>query len=216
MGAAVGSNQLSTLILMNNVAMVHRDDGRPNEAIPMLEDAVRRMKANRGPDHPNTLLYAGNLAIAYRDAGRLNQALALFDETLKVAKTKHGPAHQTCLNLMNQTTDCLLKMKRFADAEARANECLTLRMKKNPLEWWVFQTKSQLGQAKTALRKYPEAEPLLLEGQKELASRKDKIPARFRRYIGVAGDSLVDLYDHWGKKTEAAAWRKKLAASSSR
>jgi tetratricopeptide (TPR) repeat protein len=216
MRAAVGPDHLSTLTLMNNVAMVHRDDGKPNEAIPMLEDVVRRMKANRGPDHPNTLLYAGNLAIAYRDAGRLDQALGLFDETLKTAKTKLGPGHQTCLNLMNQTTDCLLKMKRLAEAEALANDCLTLRMKKNPQDWWVFQTKSQLGQAKTRLAKYPEAEPLLLEGQKELASRKDRIPARFRPYIAVAGDSLVDLYDHWGKKTEAAAWRQKLAGSSSR
>jgi hypothetical protein len=103
-------------------------------------------------------------------------------------------------------------MKRFAEAEALAAECLTLRTKKNPQEWWLFQTKSQLGQAKSGLGKYPEAEPLLLEGQKELASRKERIPARFHRYIAVAGDSLVDLYDHWGKKTEAAAWRKKLGA----
>jgi hypothetical protein len=77
-------------------------------------------------------------------------------------------------------------------------------MGKAPADWWIFQTKSQLGQAAIGLKRYAEAEALLREAHQELTARKEKIPARYQRTIGEAAQALADLYETLGKKSEAA------------
>ena len=40
---------------MNNLAGGYRDAGRPAEALPIHEEALRLMRLKLGPDHPDTL-----------------------------------------------------------------------------------------------------------------------------------------------------------------
>jgi len=105
-------------------------------------------------------------------------------------------------------------LKRPDEAAALLRDCLQRRSHKDPQDWWVFQTKSQLGQALTALKKYSEAEALLHEAYAGLMERRDKMFVRHHRYIGEAARSLVNLYESWGKKDQAASWRQKIAAQS--
>jgi serine/threonine protein kinase/tetratricopeptide (TPR) repeat protein len=202
-----GLDHPETLISMHNLGTAYRDDGRPAEALPLLEEAVRLHKAKIGADHYVTLIFMSNLATVYRNLGRLAEAMALFDETLSLQKAKVGADHPRRLLVMNETGDCLLKMMKFDEAEALLRECLTLRLGKDPAEWWVFQTRSQLGHAALGLKRYAEAEALLREAHHELVARKDKIPARYQRTIGEAAQALADLYETLGKKDEAAQWR---------
>jgi eukaryotic-like serine/threonine-protein kinase len=208
--AALGPDAGMTLALMNNVASAYEDNGRLPEAIPLYEEAIRLQKAKNGPDNYRALAYSSNLAGAYREAGRLAKALALFTETMKAARAKLGSEKPLSLMLMNYTADCLLKMKKFDEAAPLLQECLALRSRKDAGDWWVFQTKSQFGQALTGLKKYSEAEPLLLEAHAGLTKRKAKMQVRYHRYIGEAARGLVDLYSAWGKEEQAASWRQKL------
>jgi tetratricopeptide (TPR) repeat protein len=194
---------------MNNLGNVYRDSGRAVEALPLLEEAVRLQTAKQGRDHFITLIFMGNLATVYRNLGRLDESLALFDETLSRQKAKVGADHPRRLIVMNDTGDCLLKMKKYDEAQTLLRECLALRMGKDPADWWVFQTKSQLGQAAAGLGRYAEAEALLREAHQELSARKDKIPARYQRYLGEAAQALANLYEIWGKKDEEDRWRAK-------
>jgi tetratricopeptide (TPR) repeat protein len=200
-----------TLNVMNNVAAGYRELGRTKEAVPLFEEAYRLTKAKYGQD--NALVPAANLAGAYREIGRLSEALTLYQDTLRISKTKLGADHPTRLNIMNLAGQCLLKMKKFDDAVVLLRECLNLRSHRNPEDWWVYHTKSQLGQALTGLHKYSEAEALLLEAQRKLADRQAKIPARYHRHIADAGQALVDLYEASGNSVQADAWRKKISAS---
>jgi hypothetical protein len=59
-------------------------------------------------------------------------------------------------------------------------------------------------------KKYAEAEPLLLNGYEGMKQREDKIPANSVGSLTGALERLVQLYDAWGKKDKADAWRKKL------
>jgi hypothetical protein len=83
-----------------------------------------------------------------------------------------------------------------------------------PGAWEVFHTKSQLGQALTGLNRFAEAEPLLLEAYRELAARKGQIPVPSHGSIREAAQGLVDLYQAWDKKAQAAQWRQILAVPS--
>jgi serine/threonine protein kinase/tetratricopeptide (TPR) repeat protein len=205
----LGPDHSDTLNSMNNLAAVYRDAGRLAEALPLGEHALNLLKTQYGPDHPYALLSMANLATTYREAGRLDEAFALYDETSRLMKTKFGPAYLRRLSVMNDLGGCLVKMHRFDDAEAVLRECLALRQQKDPGDWWVFQTKSQLGQALTGRKRYAEAEALLLEAHQELTDRKEKIPGRYHRFLGEAAVALADLYEAWGKKHQAEQWREK-------
>jgi hypothetical protein len=69
-----------------------------------------------------------------------------------------------------------------------------------------------LGGALAEMQNYAEAEPLLLEGYEGLKQREAKLPADRKVVLTEALERLVQLYDAWGKKDEAAKWRKELEA----
>jgi hypothetical protein len=210
---AQGSSADLTLNLMSSVATAYMDTGRMAEAIRLMEENLGIRRANQsshGRNEFSTLATATNLAGAYRDAGRLDDAQALFQETLEAAQAKLGADQPLSLILMNYTAGCLLELKRPDEAAALLRDCLQRRSHKDPQDWWVFQTKSQLGQALTGLKSYSEAEALLIDAHAGLTARKEKMLPRHRRYIGEAAQGLVNLYEAWDKKDQAASWRQKL------
>jgi serine/threonine protein kinase/tetratricopeptide (TPR) repeat protein len=213
--AVLGPDHPETLLAMTNLGAVHQEHGRLSEAVPLLEEALKRRRAKQGQDHEMTLGAQGRLANAYRDVGRLAEALALYEETLKLQKAKLGADYPFRLNFMNETATCLIKMKKFDESTTLLRDCLALRMRKNPEDWWVFYTRTQLGQTLTGLKRYAEAEALLLEAQKALTDRRDKVPARYHRYIREATLALADLYAAWDKPEQEAKWRARATQAPS-
>jgi len=96
---------------------------------------------------------------------------------------------------------------RPADAEPLLRELLQLRLELNPPEsgWTYFPAvaKGLLGECLTALHRYAEAEPLLLESLEVLDTRD----ARVR---------VIALYDAWGKPEIADGYRRDLWVESIR
>jgi serine/threonine protein kinase len=205
----LGPDHTDTLNSMSNLSAVYREAGRLAEALPLVEQAWKALEAQDGPDHPLTLSSLANLASVYRDAGRLDEALSRYDEASRLMKAKFGPDYLRRLIVLNDRGVCLVRMNRFADAEAELRDCLALRQQKDPAHWWVFQTKSQLGQALTGLKRYAEADVLLREAYQELAARKEKIPGRYHRFLTETAGALADLYQAWGKNDQAEQWRQK-------
>ena len=110
--------------------------------------------------------------------------------------------------------DDLLKHGQDAAAEKVLRECLTIRTKKQPDDWRTFNTRSMLGGALVGQKKYAEAEPLLLQGYEGMKQREAAIPPEVRRIrlIEALGRNVL-LYDAWGRKDKAEAWREKLQAA---
>jgi tetratricopeptide (TPR) repeat protein len=207
---ALGADSTRALALMNNLATAYEANGRMTEAIRLYEESRRIHTAKLGPDAFNTLVCTVNLAGAYRDAGRPAEALPLFEEALARSGAKLVADHPVRLIFMNYTADCRLRMKKLDEAAALLRECLTLRLRRDPDDWWVYQTKSQLGQVLAARGKYGDAELLLVEAHQGLERRKGKMAVRHQRYIGEAARALVSLYEASGKPGQAAEWRRKL------
>jgi serine/threonine protein kinase len=203
----LGPEHTDTLFSMNSLALALADDGHVDQAIPLLEQALKGQVRIHGHDHRLTLSYLGNLAILYRDAGKREQALPLFQEAISRLKATQGPDYFVRLAFMNQTAACLLAMKKYDSAQSVLEECLQLRAKKDPDDWRLFHTKSQLGQVLAAEKDYSRAEPLLLEGQRGLADRKRKIPPRFQRYITETNEAVAKLYEASGRPEMARKWR---------
>ena len=100
----------------------------------------------------------------------------------------------------------LIEEGRFSMAEPLAQRCLEICTRFECNERWERgDVKSMLGTVLAGLGRFEEAEPLLLEGYREL-NRK---PYAFDE-AGRALGWIVDLYEAWGKSDEAEAWRAKV------
>ena len=78
---------------------------------------------------------------------------------------------------------------------------------KKPDDWWRYEAECLLGASLAGQKRFPEAEPLLLEGYQGMSRRKDKIAIPDLYYFDRAHQSLVQFYEAWGKPDKAAKWR---------
>ena len=62
-------------------------------------------------------------------------------------------------------------------------------------------------------RRYPEAEPLILEGYEGIEARRARDPAPDQPRLSEAADRVVRLYESWGELDQAAAWKARLGMS---
>ena len=106
----------------------------------------------------------------------------------------------------------------YAKSEPVLRQCLSIREKTQPDEWWTFHTRSQLGGSLLGQKKFASAELLILSGFEGLKARDAKIPAPAKKNLAEAAARVVELYEAWGQKEKAAEWRAKLnpAAAKSR
>ena len=103
-----------------------------------------------------------------------------------------------------------LSQGEFAESEALAREAMEMEGKIQPDDWQRFRAESLLGASLSGQKKYAEAEPLLLEGYRGMAARKDRMAAADRYHLDRAREWIVQLYKDWGKTQKAAQMAKAL------
>ena len=100
---------------LGDVGAAHFASGRFDQAIPILEDTLRR-KEKAGVDANSLLETMGNLALAYAAAGRLDEALPLHEETFRKATASLGCEHRGTLNYMGNLAEAYRQVKRLSQA----------------------------------------------------------------------------------------------------
>jgi tetratricopeptide (TPR) repeat protein len=203
-----GDKHPETINARANLGVNYCDAGRPEDAIPLLEKAHQQ-----GRKYASLRFFvSGALLTAYVRAGRTAEGSALARANLEEAR-KALPADSPQLATGLATTgSALLDLKAWADAETALRACLAIREKKEPAAWTTFNTRSLLGAALLGQKKYPEAEPHLLQGYEGLKREAKMTPLNKQVRSREALERLVRLYDGWGRPKEAAKWRKELQA----
>ena len=204
----LGPDHPDTLLSMSNLALAYQNAGRVLEAIPLLEESLQRRRSKLGPDHPETLVSMNNLAVGYKEAGRLADSLPLLEEAWERRRSTRGPEHPQTLRSASNLAFFYLAT-RPSQAETLLRETLSIREKRFPDDWSTFEAMSLLGGSLLAQKKHADAEPYLVRGYEGLAARAAKIPAPYRKALPEALERIIRLYDEWGKKDRAAAWREK-------
>jgi tetratricopeptide (TPR) repeat protein len=177
------------------------DLGETGLAIAQYEKALELREEMLGPDDPDTVTCRNTLARAERLAGRTADAARLFD------RNPDTFAHAEALA---RRGTALLSEKKAAEAEGKLRESLAVLRRLRPDGWATFKVKSELGEALLDQKKYAEAEPLLLSGYRGLREHHADIPPKDRACVTTALERVERLYEAWGKKDEAAKWRKEL------
>jgi serine/threonine protein kinase/tetratricopeptide (TPR) repeat protein len=154
-----------------------------------------------------------NLAGLLLTYGDLAGAELLQREALQMVRHVTGPASWETAASLGMLVGVQLELKKFADAEPSARECLALREKLRPDDWRTAYARSQLGAVLLGQRKNAEAGPLLVAGAEGLLRGEAKIfPASARRFVGTALGRAAQFCETTGDRAGAAAWRAKLDA----
>jgi tetratricopeptide (TPR) repeat protein len=96
--------------------------------------------------------------------------------------------------------------RRYAEAEPLLRECLGLRRAALPGDdRFIAITQNLLGDCLTALGRYADAEPLLLDSYEQLRANPDAPAEQVRQAL----ERIIGLYHAWGKPGRAAEWRAK-------
>jgi eukaryotic-like serine/threonine-protein kinase len=195
------------LEMEDGYAVAVRDTGHPQQAEPIFRDALARSIRVLGPHHHDTLVTAlglGNdLIDLHRDAEAAQLALdagRTLDATLgsdnwygQVAWEEYGLASCNSGN----GTDGLSALQRV-EAERRRLLPATHRL--------IYSTEVDIGLCLTRLRRFTEAEPILLDA----ASGLEKIRGADYRRTQQAYAALRDLYAAASKPDESRLWAARL------
>ena len=106
-----------------------------------------------------------------------------------------------------------LAQQNYAEATTLLREALRLTVKHDVEAGYRLYVMNLLGASLAGQKKYADAEPLLLESCQGLQQRQASLSPHLNapRRITESLERLVQLYEAWGKPTQAAEWNKKLA-----
>ncbi len=175
----LGDGHTAVAATYNSLARVLFDQGRYEEAGSRLRDALNVVSSALRPDHPLVAIYSINLA-AVQLARGTPAAAAAADQLLRDG----------------------LRIRSLAPGVMPSRRRTFIED-----DWSIGATKSLLGAALLAQRRYDEAEGMLLDAERDLAA----VPAS-RRDLTVTIRRLADLYQAWGKPTKAAQYRAQLVS----
>jgi eukaryotic-like serine/threonine-protein kinase len=207
-----GPEHFFTLNIMNNLGAVYGAQGKYRQAEPLLTQTVETSRRVLGAEHPLTLSFTAETAFLYQREGKFLEAEQYARAALTGRRHALGTQHPETMPSASDLALALYSQGRFGESEILAREAFEFERKTQPDDWQGFRAESLLGAILAGEKKYPDAEPLLLDGYRGLVMRKDRIDVPDWYYLDRSGEWVSHLYNDWGKPKQAAEWRAKLAA----
>jgi serine/threonine-protein kinase len=201
---SVGNDSQEVAQSLNNLArtLAHRNDYAAAE--PMQRESLAIYIKLYGEQAADTAVAMHNLATLLYEKGDYVNAESLFRQTLDIRRKKlppgnpHIPATLVGLGLL------LSEHGHPQEAEALLNEALEMRRRDlSAGNWQIADAESVLGGCLAALRRFGDAEPLLVDGYTILKAKRGEHDKQTERALA----RLIHLYSLWGKPDKAAAYR---------
>jgi tetratricopeptide (TPR) repeat protein/predicted Ser/Thr protein kinase len=209
MNLSLGPDHYHTLIVRGSLASVYRDAGRIEESIASHRQIVKLMESKIGVDHPYTINSRNELARACEADRRWAVAEPIWRDSLRRRRKVEKPDSEGLAVDLAGLGNNLLRQSKWSESEPFLRECLAIREKIIPDNWRRFNAMSMLGGALLGLRRYAEAEPLLLGGYDGIQARQSAIAPESQGAVSDAASRVVRLYDDWGRPEKARAWKTK-------
>ena len=187
---------------MSDMAVVLHAKGDQKAAIAMQRDSLNMSRRELGGEHPDVARGAALLAYWLIEAASYDEAEHLVEEALAIRRKVMGDESADVAATFTLRANLLLAERHFDAALEVATEARRILALSLPDDHWrVAMAKNTQGAALTGLRKYKEAEPLLVGSLDGLdGSPVPDLPARGRK-------RLVELYTAWGKPEAANKYR---------
>jgi tetratricopeptide (TPR) repeat protein len=203
----LGPEHPATLTSMYNLAEDYGLQGKYAQAEALFSQTLEIRRRALGPEHPDTLWTLSDFAFMYQRQGKYGLAEILGGQALAGRRHALGPEHPDTVVSAADLALAYVSLGKFAASEPLARAALGFNRKTRPDAWTRFRAESLLGASLAGQKKYPEAEPLLLEGYQGMVARKDRMGVPDLYHLDRAREWIVQLYQDWAKPDKAAEWR---------
>lgn len=194
-----GNEHPDVAMTMNGLASVLEGKGDYAAAEVLVRDALGTLRKLLGNDHPDVAYTLNVLGEVSSDAGKSAEAEEAFKESLEIGRRIFPPDHVYILVALVGLGDALVAQGEARQAETVLREGIEIGRKILPKDASdVAMAESALGSCLTQLRRFDEAESLLLGSYQILMAKKRASPATRR-----ARQHVIDLYNAWGKPDKA-------------
>jgi tetratricopeptide (TPR) repeat protein len=209
----LGPEHPYTLAGMNNLAAVLERAGKLSDAETLIRQNLQLRTRLYGVAVLDTLHTSCMLAEIYEKKGRLAEATGLTREILTLGKGTFAPENPVRLKTLELLGRLSIAQGKYADAESAFRDAWMGRKKNAPDHWRTAITTSWLGEALLRLQRFDEAEPLLLNGYRQLKKQSSSLPVDSQVEIASAAARIVKLYTAWSKPAQALEWQQQLSAA---
>ena len=213
----LGDKHPNVVHCTNSLGVICHHKGDYDRAETLFREALAIQRERFGPDSPtvaNTLVNLGGVLLA-RD--EFDPAEALLQKALAIQRKVLSPSHLDMTLSMTLVAKLLLERRAPGDVEKAdvvLRECLDIRGKTLPADHWqVIETEGLLGESLTLLRRFEQAESVLLESHRKLEAAGGPRGEQGRELLA----RLVRLYRAWDRSDDADKWasrREKLSAEA--
>lgn len=205
----IGSEHPAVARSANNLALLLHAKGNLAEAETLFVESLAIRRKALGPEHPDVARALHNLAALYRERGEDQAAEKYYRQALSLRRKVLGEGHPDVALSYASLGTFLQEKGRSQMAESHLRRALDVWEETLPKDHYLLVgAQGALGSCLTALRRFKEAEPLLLASYSALSDGSDGSTDDGR--VREALQRLVDLYEAWGKGAEAGRYRSLL------
>ena len=193
---------------LGNVAGFLVSEGKFDEAQPLQQEALEVLR--KTPQAPSQYAQTViNLVTSYFPQQKFRELEASYPKWLQNVRARVPADDPALADILAQIVCAPLANGNFEGAEKLAREYMAIYEKRLPNDWRTYEARGTLGSCLVHLKKYAEAEPLLLSGCEGLRQHATEIPGPWKPRASSALQSLVQLYEATGRSDLASEWRQK-------
>jgi len=193
-----------TVVARANLGSFLLINGRLEQGVAELRRALTEAKTVLGENHPDTLAMEVQLARGLMRLDRFEEARGLLRDSLTRAEAKSDFPKEFFATIVRAQGQLAFREGEFTEAERSLRRAMDLLLEngQEKTSHIVLATGSELGDTLVSLKRYSEAEPLLVAFQAHAGASEQK----------KALTSLLRLYVEWGKTEKAEQIRKAIAS----
>jgi CHAT domain-containing protein len=174
--------------------------GKYQEALPLVQMALKIRESQLGPNHPDVAMSLNNLAVLYEKQGRYREAELIHQRSLKIEESQLGENHPNVALTLNNLAFLYHRQGRYAEAEPLFQRSLKIREQQlGPNHLDVALTLNNLAVLYEDQGRYAEVEPLY---QRSLKIREQQLGLNHPD-VAISLNNLAALYQGQNRNRDA-------------
>lgn len=189
---------------LNGLARLLGQRGATDEAETLLREVVVIRERAYGPEHRSVSAALAHLGRLLRETGRLAGAESTYRRMAEVDRLTIGSTHPNYAGTLTVLGLVMMEKRRYAEADSLLSEALTLRRTRLGTDHvLVARSLRRLAQLRMRQQRFAAADSLLQRDLAIVLSQRTPAAAETRE----VHEMLAELYEHWGRSTDAARFR---------
>ena len=199
-----GAQNYQTIGAANNLGSLLTAMRRLSEAETVFRENLEAARALLGDAHPFVPMTMNNLGGALREQQKPEEAERIFRLAYDTTTAALGERSMDSMIAGANLASVLYDQDKFSEAEAIFGRIVGIaRGSQSGTHWLTYAFAMDHGKSLSALGRYDEAEPILVESSTRLIDILGIEHRRSKRSL----NALISLYEAWGKPERAAEYR---------